>query len=535
MTLPSLARPRSHLPVPSHHGASGEGEAITARRAPLPASAGEGRALLLIAALTIGVRAFTGPHPVDDAYITFRYAQNLADGLGLVYNPGQAVLGTTTPLWAALLALFYRLGATDLPWVATVLAALCDGASAFLLVLLGRRLGWPLSGALLLGLAWALNPPSVAFATGGMETSLFVLVALGALSLAATDRWAVAAALAGTGVLVRPESAILAGVVVAWAFWRQRRVPVRALLACAVPVLAIGAGLLLWYGTPIPQSVLAKQVAYQEPGAGVTLLAFVLQAVLPGWSTFLLSAQLPTFGILTLATVGLVLLVAVSWLAVRVLRRRSAAWLPFVGFGVLYVLFYLVGSLHGGRVWPWYLVPLVPLYLLLGAAGLAALRPSARPWLAGALLLWQLPAVDWHQPFLPAGVDLRREAVYAQIGAELRQDLPPTALVAAPEIGALGYYSHLRILDTVGLVSPEALPYYPPPSSQIVSDNAIPAALIRDAQPDAVVTLDEFARLSLLPDPSFQSSYRLVHAYDLSIWASQHVLVYERVSPPATP
>ena len=81
----------------------------------------------LVAAAT---RLFTGPQPIDDAYITFRYARNLADGLGLVYNPGEWVLGTTAPLWAIVLAGGYRLGLTDLPWLSTVLSATCDAATA---------------------------------------------------------------------------------------------------------------------------------------------------------------------------------------------------------------------------------------------------------------------------------------------------------------------------------------------------------------------------------------------------------------------
>jgi hypothetical protein len=91
-------------------------------------------ALLLPALLALLARLATGPHPIDDAYITFRYARNLADGLGLVYNPGEWVLGTTAPLWAVILGAGYRLGLTDLPWLATVLSGLCDAASAALLV-----------------------------------------------------------------------------------------------------------------------------------------------------------------------------------------------------------------------------------------------------------------------------------------------------------------------------------------------------------------------------------------------------------------
>src|SRR5262245_35309826 len=41
----------------------------------------------------------TQPLAAEDAYITFRYARNLALGNGLVYNPGEKVFGFTSPLW----------------------------------------------------------------------------------------------------------------------------------------------------------------------------------------------------------------------------------------------------------------------------------------------------------------------------------------------------------------------------------------------------------------------------------------------------
>ena len=52
--------------------------------------------LIMLAAL--GARFLAGPRTIDDAYITFRYARNLLAGNGLVYNPGEWVLGTTTPV-----------------------------------------------------------------------------------------------------------------------------------------------------------------------------------------------------------------------------------------------------------------------------------------------------------------------------------------------------------------------------------------------------------------------------------------------------
>ena len=40
----------------------------------------------------------------DDAFISFRYARNLLDGHGLVWNPGERVEGYTNFLWTILLA-----------------------------------------------------------------------------------------------------------------------------------------------------------------------------------------------------------------------------------------------------------------------------------------------------------------------------------------------------------------------------------------------------------------------------------------------
>src|SRR5437867_1649073 len=53
-------------------------------------------ALLL---LTRGILAWLLPLASEDAYITYRFARNLALGLGPVFNPGERVMGFTTPLW----------------------------------------------------------------------------------------------------------------------------------------------------------------------------------------------------------------------------------------------------------------------------------------------------------------------------------------------------------------------------------------------------------------------------------------------------
>src|SRR3979411_2472054 len=105
----------------------------------------------------------------------------------------------------------------------------------------------------------------------------------------------------------------------------------------------------------------------------------LLQAGLPGWSTYLL-AQVPTAVGLIFAALGLVALVVLLRRAAPWLQQQSLPWLPFVGFAALYIAFYVVVGLRGVRLFPWYLVPIEPFYLLGAAAGLARFGRSA--WLS---------------------------------------------------------------------------------------------------------------------------------------------------------
>jgi len=90
----------------------------------------------LIMIIALAARLLPGPRTIDDAYITFRYAQNLLAGNGLVYNPGEAVLGTTTPIYALLMAglgLFTGGSQAPFPTLALLVNALADGLTCWLL------------------------------------------------------------------------------------------------------------------------------------------------------------------------------------------------------------------------------------------------------------------------------------------------------------------------------------------------------------------------------------------------------------------
>ncbi len=83
---------------------------------------------LLLFLIAVVARLIPGPRTIDDSYITYRYARNLIAGDGFVFNPGERVLGTTTPLYTSLMALAaLPTGAVDasfanLAWVINAVA-----------------------------------------------------------------------------------------------------------------------------------------------------------------------------------------------------------------------------------------------------------------------------------------------------------------------------------------------------------------------------------------------------------------------------
>src|SRR5262245_46679487 len=115
----------------------------------------------------------------DDAFISFRYARNLVEGLGLVFNPGERVEAFTNLLWTLWVAAGLAIGCAAESW-ANAWGIAFYLASILLLGLHQRQATralpsgeWAIPIA---GLGAALHQDWAAFATGGLETSLFTFL-----------------------------------------------------------------------------------------------------------------------------------------------------------------------------------------------------------------------------------------------------------------------------------------------------------------------------------------------------------------------
>ncbi|HEY3214929.1 MAG TPA: hypothetical protein VGK93_00405 [Candidatus Eisenbacteria bacterium] len=199
------------------------------------------------------------PFASEDAYITFRYARHLANGHGLVYNRGQRVFGFSSPLWTFWIALGFRLTHDAVLW-ARLTNLMAD---LTILLVMGTLLSRHVSRAT----AWCFSvfyaawPYFTAVSVSSMEcTSMLALIAVAAT--------AASRASAGTGpalaavALMRPEG-IASAMVLAFAARRRDRLVATGIFAAVV------AGLTLYYGSPVPQSLVAKSLLYGMPGPWV--------------------------------------------------------------------------------------------------------------------------------------------------------------------------------------------------------------------------------------------------------------------------
>ncbi|MEE9216598.1 MAG: hypothetical protein V3U32_04105 [Anaerolineales bacterium] len=495
-------------------------------------------AKILIPLLAFGVRLVPGPRTIDDAYITFRYARNLLDGHGLVFNPGEAVLGTTTPLFALLLgALGLPLGGSEAPFpvITLLVSATADAITALLLIRMGRRLG-STSAGIATALIWAIHPWSVTFAIGGMETSLFIALLSATFYLHLTGQPILAAGIGGLALLTRPDALIfLLPIFIDRALITIRRqentrgVGWQEAAAFGVPVGLWIVFSTLTYDSPIPNSVFAKAVAYElPPSAGlVRLLQHFATPFI--WHEIIGSVWI---------AVGLILYPTLFALgALFALRTTTRAWPLFV-YPLIYLLAY---SIANPLLFRWYLVPPMPLYMLGIFLGGARLSRDLKHWfplamlmllgLIGSLSAWTLRPD--HGPTRPAPemAFIRLELLYEQAAQELSDHIQLGEVVAAADIGTLGYHAPGEIFDLLGLISPEASNYYPLPASAYAINYAVPSQLVADVRPEFIVILEVYGRNTLLQDEQFALDYELLSELKTDIYGSDGLLIFKRTDP----
>jgi len=416
----------------------------------LPTGFWVGALLILALILRLAWLAYTG-YVEEDAFITFRIARQLAGGNGFVYNLGERVDGTTTPLFTLLLTAWLKLDA-NIVLGARILDLAFELGTLLLvqqtLKYLGRSTAEQVGVLVLL----AISSKLINMETQGMETPLVLFLMAAAWYAQARGRAVWAGVLTGLLLLTRMDLflwPLVLAIATALTDWKAA---VRLVLATACIFLPWVIFSTAYFGSPIPYTITAKWVAYIQFNHSPLINHFLkvvgyltpFYVPFPDWRN-----ALPVVLTLSVATAG----------AIQTRRERLLMILPaFVLLDVTRLV--LTRATFANR----YFIP--ALWMVLILAGLAAGRlweysrrkPTAekagmRAAILLALVAFVLLGFAQASDSRLTQTYLNQQALTA-IGVWLHQHTSPGATVELEPLGYVGYYADRTMLDEVGLVTP---------------------------------------------------------------------------------
>ena len=403
--------------------------------------------------LLVSASIFRIGFPLDDAWIHLTYARNLAQHGEWAFRLGERSAGSTSPLWTVLLSIGFLLHLAPYVWtfflgwvVLSLLGIQAENIARRSIELYKPRLPWV---GLFFVLAWHLTWSAVS----GMETLLhgfLVLVVLGAL-LEGSRRYLTLGLLAGLSIWVRPDGLTLLGPILFTAFLTESSWSARAQ---AISKTLIGFGTLFFLyllfnlalsGNPMPNTFYAKQAEYQMFWLSKSLLERITAYLWP-----------------ILASPFIVLVPGMILWFIKIIHTKN--WGAISGviwlIGYIGIYFTRLPAYQHGR----YIIPALPILYLWGMLGLVGFvtSPNANKRI---VFLWQVLTGVLCLVF---GFIAARQNAYDVYLIEsemvvtaqwVEQNVPPDALLAVHDIGALGYHVENPILDLAGLITPEIVAF----------------------------------------------------------------------------
>ena len=428
--------------------------------------------------LLISARTSRIGFPLDDALIHLTYARNFAEHGEWAFRQGENSAGSTSPLWTILLAVGFFLNLAPyiwpflLGWIILTLMGI-QGESITRRLIGSYRPYLPWVGFFFVTV-WHLTWSAVS----GMETLLHGFIIFYILSTLLVDpkRYFALGFLTGLSVWVRPDGITLLGplLLVAAMVEKNNKDRGNAIVKILVSFNALFVPYLLFNlalsGNPLPNTFYAKQAEYQA-----------------AWMSQSLSYRLNDYLMPILASPFIVLVPgAILWMRKRIRARDWSAIASLIWFfGYITLYFMRLPAYQHGR----YIIPAFPILYLWGILGMVeyvtsetANRRIGRVWtlLLGVLcVLFSVVAarqnasdVSW----------IEREMVGT--AKWVKENIPPDALLAVHDIGAIGYFDQHRIIDLAGLVSPDVVPF--------IRDQARIAVYLNEHGVDYLVTLPGF-------------------------------------------
>jgi len=463
----------------------------------------------------------------DDGLTTITHARNVPLGLGLVHHSGEghihgftSALGVLIPLAGELI----REGSGMLAMRFASLVAVCLALAYARYLCRDLHIGAFPTAFLLAYLAFDQN--MIFFGMSGMETQVAVAILLAGIYHMRRADFMFAGVWLGLAPLVRPEFVLwLAPAFVYLAYVNLRRSLLSAGIAAAI-VAPWVVFTTMYYGSPIPNTIIAKSTANPIPplvsngsigpwfdwllnqvSGHVVILIYHLQPFREVWSVTATPIPSP---VLIAVAIGVLYFFVLGLMAARNMRD---VW-PALGFLALFFA-YRIYFIPAINYYEWYLPPFLAVLMVIVALGMQRMSitlPAPPKVLAIALGV----AFAIHMPWSLA-VDRQLQSIDDQVRTNvalyLKANVQPGQSVVSESAGYIGFYDGgVKLYDYPGLTSKtsvRALQALPPKQRDIPH-------LVAAVSPDWLVLRPwELAQLRAeLPDVA--ARYEVAKVFEVS-------------------
>ena len=382
---------------------------------------------------------------IDDAFISFRFARNFSEGLGLVFNSGERVEGYTNFLWTVLLSGCIKLG-FDVSISSVILAFMCAAGSLLILIstiykLIFIKNKWAM--AIIASLIFSLMGSQSRYILSGMETLLFMfLLNLSIYTSYFYNKDYLSGFLFGLTVMCRPEGLIYFGFVL-FVFVVFKKKGINGVSKFLLGFLMLFLPYFIWrftyYGYIFPNTYYAKAsgFSFQRIIRGFTELNWLIN----NWFFWpLLLLMVGSFPLL--------------------LKNRTVLFF-FALFAINILSFVYVGGDFVIWFGPRFLMPVLPTNIILALIGLwyfsGKLSLSMNSsisinLIAGIMVVFLLLQNSW-----PAFGDkllyfTHQMRAWRELSVWMRNELPANTTLATDAVGIVPFYTNFYTIDMFGLI-----------------------------------------------------------------------------------
>ncbi|MCK5033357.1 MAG: hypothetical protein KAS18_06975 [Calditrichia bacterium] len=401
--------------------------------------------LILIPLLTVLIRLlvfFISSNTYEDAFITFRYAENLANGFGLVYNIGEKVYGTTTPLFAIVLASFKLIGISCIT-SSLAINLIAEGITSLIVYKFLKDYSNSLI-AVFISLLIVFSPSNISWSIQGMETAFFSSVIALSFFCFYKKKYLLALLFGFLCAIIRIDGLSVIFVIFIFSLIKLRLSALKLIVLPLLLYIAWEISLFLYYGTFLPNSMMAKLILYSGHQTSIMPNISLM------FSKFFITGNYSSSIISVLFFLG-VLLVFI----------KRIEYYPMVGWFFIYYLALIFSKTH---IHGWYFIP--PLFVFITISGIAIIFLfntivkyfSLNRKLLLIILTAGILSFSFFTLYLKI-IQLKTEYHYEQnvrikVGKFLSENTPRNSTVFLEPIGIIGYFADRYIYDDAALISP---------------------------------------------------------------------------------